>query len=325
MTINIAALEKLLAAHPLQSRDGSRSLADLEFWCANKTLHNKVEEYWNEGCCLTHAVGLPRHPATGKEMPLTDYQMDFFNHIASGHEGGEIDQPHKYHVNKARQMGFTEIVLRTIQYGCINWYTGRNVGIVAATNGDLARKDMRRFTRLFRNIPWMVNKVVYSRTVDLANGTRVEAFPASEEAMTGDTNYGAIFMDEAAKWRLVNDEPVFNSILPIVNTSASDLFLVSTPKGPSKMFYEIHKNPKDFKKLKYDIWESEGQLYDRKKIQYMIKMARESPDQEYLCRFVVGSDAAFAPVTDDMRDDTGEWLGGSEDDHYVEPNEEWSR
>ncbi len=195
-------------------------LSTLPFWCGNNTLHLTKENYPEDYCCLTHVVGLPQHPGTGLQEPLTPFQVDFFNKVnkaVSQPEGmDEFDWKrlaHKFHLNKGRQMGFTEIVLRVIQYYCFSRYAGANVGIMAATNGNLARKDLRRFYRLFANIKSVLEGPLKGRDLKLVNGTVVEAFPASEEALTGDTKYACIFLDEAAKWKLVDDTPVFNSIM----------------------------------------------------------------------------------------------------------------
>ena len=285
-----------------------QKLKSIPFWCDDREIHITCPDtYQQKFCCLTHVVGLPLHPATNEPMPLTPYQVDFFNRVAA-HKAPKIGQSiidalrdsHKYHVNKGRQMGFTEIVLRVIQYYCFHDYAGFKIGIIAATNGSLAKKDLRRLVRLFANIKTGVKEWRGSVLV-LWNGTVIEAFAASEEAMTGDTKYKCIFMDEAAKWRVIDDMPIFNSIIPIVNTNGADLFLVSTPKGPIKMFYDIHKEPKDYVKLQYDIWETKGNLYTEKQIWNMINNAKEDPNQEYLCKFVFGKNAVLGEVSDESR------------------------
>jgi len=318
-----------------------KELSKLPFTCGNDTLHlEKPDTYQDEGCCLTHTVGLPRHPATDEEMTLTPFQVDFVIKIIKATAAPTLKQykkkfkealneykrlAHKFHINKGRQMGFTEIVLRLIQFFCFSRYAGRNVGIIAATTGKLAKKDLRRFARLFRNIPSTVKTWVKGTTMELVNHTIIEAFSASEEALTGDTKYACIFMDESAKWTLVDDTPVFNSVLPIVRTNGSDFFLVSTPKGPVKMFYEIHKNPEDFIKFEYFIEETIGNLYTQEQVDNMLSTSKEDPDQEYHGKFKAGRDSIFGEVTDEDRGTNWtEWNVDEEDDSYVEPDDEWS-
>ena len=307
-------------------------LKGLSFWCGNDTLHSeKPGTYHEDHCCLTHVVGLPRHPATKEEMPLTPYQVDFVNSVIEATTNpGDVSEiewlrlAHMFHVLKGRQMGFTEIVLRLIQFFCFNRYAGKNIGIIAATNGNLAAKDLRRFYRLFNNIKYTIKTPLKGRKLVLWDDTTIEAFPASEEALTGDTDYACIFMDESAKWKLVDDTPVFNSVLPIVRSNGADFFLVSTPKGPIKMFYKIWKDPQEFVMLEYDIWRAEGNLYTKPQIENMIASSKEDPNQEYLCQFTIGQDSIFGTITENnMEEGLYEWNIGDddEDDGYVEDDD----
>ncbi len=296
-------------------------LATIPFWCGDVTLHKENPDYKHTArCCNTHIVGLPRHPATNEEMPLTPFQIDFADKIINGRLkfGDAIAQlraPLLIHLNKGRQMGFTEIVLRLILHLSFTRYAGAKVGIIAATNGSLAKKDLQRLSRLYKSIPGVVEQWIKSNTIRLVNGTVIEAFAASEEALTGDTNYKCIFMDEAAKWKLVDDAPVFNSILPIVRTNGADFFLVSTPKGPVKMFYQIYKDPQDFELHKYDIWNTEGNLYTKDEIEHMLDSSKEDPEQEYLCKFKIGKDSIFGTVTEKDRQGPLEWTVELDEDN----------
>ena len=50
--------------------DLCEKLSHMEFWCGDTTLHKRNPDYTNTAeCCVTHIVGLPRHPATNEEMP----------------------------------------------------------------------------------------------------------------------------------------------------------------------------------------------------------------------------------------------------------------
>ena len=302
-------------------------LAALPFWCGDLTLH-KNKDYQEKFCCLTHVVGLPIHPSTKKPMPLTDYQIEVFNRLQKekkpkkGQSKDQADRtPHKFHINKGRQMGFTELTLRIIQYGALHDYAGSNIGIVAGTNGRLAQKDLRRLARLYQSIPGVVDQWVKNNTLKLTNGTVIEAFKASEESMTGDTNYKCIFMDEAAKWRLVDDTSVFNSIEPIVEAAGGDLLLVSTPKGPVKTFYQIHKQGKGYYKMNYDIWHTKGNMYTKHDIDRMIANSEGDPNQEYLCKFRFGKDSTLGEVIDREKIDLTAWGVDPEGDDYDEPED----
>lgn len=295
-------------------------LASLPFWCGRDNLHKKNPDYKHTArCCITHIIGLPRHPATNEEMPLTPFQVDFAIKVIDGRLGfgdaiAQMRRPLMMHLNKGRQMGFTEIVLRLIIHLSFSRYAGANIGIIAATNGSLAKKDLRRLARLLKSIPNVVEQWIKNSIIRLVNGTVIEAYPASEEALTGDTKYKCIFMDEAAKWRIVDDTPVFNSILPIVRTNGADLYLVSTPKGPVKMFYNIHEDPQDFVMFEYDIWHTEGNLYTKEEIEVLLASSKEDPEQEYMCKYKIGKDSIFGSVTSEDMEGKSEWLSDVEEE-----------
>ncbi len=319
----------------------------MQFCCDDDTLHIRDPDYTHTAkCCLTHIVGLPRHPATNEEMFLTPFQLDLVHKILKnkydiiyGNRKLAMSQLnellrvyHFYHVNKGRQMGFTEIMLRLIQFLCFSLYAGSNIGIMAATNGNLARKDLRRFARLFLNIKPVVQQWIKATQegicFKLVNETVVWAFSASEEAITGDTKYKCILMDEAAKWRTVNDTPVFNSVEPIIRAAGGDLFLISTPKQPIKMFYKITKTENEYIQFKYDIWHTEGNLYTKQQILQMLASATGDPNQEYLCIFSIGQDSIFGIVSKDDMQGEEEWAifdnsdDNDEDDNYTETAED---
>jgi hypothetical protein len=307
-------------------------MKSLPFWCGDDHKHETNHEYWNDFCCTTHVAGLPRHPATKKEMPPTPYQLEFVAEIikAVTKPGGITQEDwdrisHKFHISKGRQMGFTEIVLRLIFHFTFSRYANSNVGIMAATNGALARKDLRRYYRLFIHIKKVVTQEIKATKegtcMKIANDTTVWAFAAAEEAITGDTKYACIYMDESAKWKLVDDKPVFNSIIPIVDTNGADLFLVSTFKGPIKQFYKISID-KDSKyiKLQYTIWRTEGNLYTREQILEMLNSNDVDPNQEYLCEATIGEDSILGKITDDDRASFREW--NSEDDESDDDDDE---
>jgi len=259
-------------------------------------------------------------------MPLTPYQVDFATKVINGRlkfgdATAQMRKALKMHIKKGRQMGFTEIVLRLILHLTFSRYAGANIGIMAATNGSLAKKDLRRLALLFKSIPIVVEQWIKSNTLRIVNGTVVEAFAASEEAMTGDTKYKAILVDESAKWRLVDDTPVFNSILPIVRTNGCDLYLVSTTKGPVKMFYKIDMDhdESDWVFFVYDIWKAEGNLYTKAEIDEMIASSAEDPSQEYLCEYSIGKDSIFGNVSAEDQQGMSEWLSDDDgDDNYDE-------
>ena len=322
---------KKLEGEGIVNTELNEKLSKLVFWCGNEKIHiEKPDTYHLEYCCFTHVVGLPAHPATGELLPLTPYQVECFNEISKQTtKPKNIDRiewlrkPHKFHVLKGRQMGFTEIILRIIQYYSFSRYSGKNVGIIAATNGSLSKYNLYRFYLLFNNIKGTIDGGVKNKEIMLTNGTFIQAFPAAVEAMTGLTKFACVFMDESAKWINVDDTPIFESIMPIVRANGSDLFLVGTPRKPMKMFYKIYKNPADFVMLEYDIWRSEGNLYTKEQIEEMVSSAEGDPNQEYLCKFTHGESAIFGDYIEDMMsDEVVEWGDDMKDNKEDEESEE---
>ena len=306
----------------------TRRLGEIPFWCGDERLHlDAPNDYWCRACCTQHVFGLPLHRITGRPSCPAPHQLRFAEDVITRRER-DPDAPIFHHLNKGRQMGFTEIAVRILAHQAFGAYAGRNVGIMAATNGRLAQKDLRRLYRLFGHVPQVVAAVIRSGSFGLVNGTEFHAFAASEEAITGDTQYGAILMDEAAKWRLIDDKPVFNSVEPIVYSSGADLLLISTPKGPQKMFYRIHKEPRDYVKHLYTLWDAQGSMYTAEQIRHMIATSQADPQQEYLGQFTLGEDSVFGIIDDDERVPIRAWddpaaLGAApdavEDDSYREP------
>jgi len=261
-----------------------KELRLLPFYC-NKLQAKNV-------CCLTHIAGLPKHPYTLQSMPLMPYQVRFKKII-------DNTKRHKFHINKARQMGFSELVLRIFQErGFKKWQKKQNI-YVTGTREKLAKKIMARFKELYRRIPDVVENNGDNLYLELKDGTKFEGLPANPEAITGDTKIGGIAMDEAPKWNLVDDMPVMNAYMPIVNTNKSDLFLFGTPKGPKGFFYDIEMGENDFLKLKYNIWETENYLYSTEEIEIMLKDTTLDVEQEFLNQYTSGRDSIFGTVLEE--------------------------
>jgi len=72
----------------------------LPFWCYKLVGDGK--------CCISHLAGMPEHPDTLQQMKFTPYQLEFIDFI-------DTSENNKFHVNKPRQSGFSEIVLRIFQ------------------------------------------------------------------------------------------------------------------------------------------------------------------------------------------------------------------
>lgn len=230
-------------------------------------------------------IGLPKHPAQNKEMPLMPYQKAFF-------EITKTSKHRKFHVNKARQIGMTETIIRILLFYAITKYAPGKIIIMAGTRLDTTRDIFARLKELTVNIPDQVLESGPNRIL-LRTGVEIIGLPANPEAITGLTKIRAVFLDEAAKWELKDDYPVINAVLPIVRSNQSDLFMISTPKGLRGFFYHIDIGQNDFLKIKYDIFQVQGLLYSKEQIEQMINSSVEDPNQEYLCQYVAGRNTIF--------------------------------
>lgn len=211
----------------------------------------------------------------------------------------------KLHVNKGRQMGFTETFLRIIQDQCFERYAGKKVILMAGTRFKTTKDIYRRFRELWNNIEHNIREESGDE-MTLNNGCQILALPAAPEAITGLTKVGAILLDESAKWNFQDDRVVMNAVMPIVRTNHSDCFMISTPKGPRGFFYHTEMDQNDFHKKKYDIWQAEGFLYTKAEIEEMLSSSVEDPNQEYLNQYIAGRSAIFGAVSDDMREEYNE-------------------
>ena len=268
-------------------------LRKLPFDCEGKGVGPK--------CCITDIAGRPQHPATLQEMPFLPYQKRFKYTI-------DNTKHYKFHANKARQMGFSEIVLRIFQERGFKKYTKKSCKYVAGTREKTTKKMMTRFKDLYRRIPDVLENNGDSLYLELKDGTNFEGLPANPEAVTGDTKIAAVAMDEAAKWNLIDDSPVLNAYMPIVNTNKSDCFIFSTPKGRRGFFYDIENSENDFMKFKYNIWETENYLYSTQEIKKMLADKTMDVNQEYLNQYTTGMGSIFPGADDYITDESIERL-----------------
>jgi len=264
----------------------------LPFWCYKLVGDGK--------CCISHLAGMPEHPDTLQQMKFTPYQLEFIDII-------DTSDNNKFHVNKPRQSGFSEIVLRIFQDRGFKKYSTKSCKYVVGTREKTTKKMIRRLKQLYKRIPDVVENNSDSLYLELKDGTSFEGLPANPEAITGDTKIAAIAMDESAKWNRIDDQEVLDAYIPIVRTNHSDLFMFSTPKGPRGFFHDIEMNDTDYEKFKYDIWATEGNLYSNQDILKMLADPTMDTDQEYLNAYTTGRDSLYGVI----------------DDEDIEPGELW--
>ncbi|MCH9657195.1 terminase family protein [archaeon] len=264
------------------------------FWC--QKINSDVTN-----CCFSHKVGMPQHPATLQPMQYMSHQIQFVDYVTKD------DRQKKVHVNKSRQIGFTEIVLRAIQFLCFGKYAGGKIMIIAGTREKTSKKIMQRFKQLFDAIPEYVKSSSDLITV-LTNGTTIEALPSSSEAIRGDTKINCVFIDEAAFFNRIDDSIVMDAVRPIIMTNKSDFFVISTPNGPQGFFHAIEKSSSsDYYMMHPNIWNAVGIIYTKEEAEEELKRTDVDVEQEYLNQYTTGRDSIFGKIMDEDEEEMKEW------------------
>ena len=276
------------ADHDSVEDDITKELSKLKFFCGQANSKNN--------CCFSHIVGLPKHPATNEQMKFMPHQLDLTKQSM-------VDRQVKFHINKSRQIGLTEIVLRIVQYHCFHKYKGGKILIIAGTREKTTKTVMNRLKMLFNEIRPTVKDDRHDLNILLKNGTEIEGKPSNSEAIRGETKIRAIVVDEAAHFALVDDSVVLDAIEPILHTNRSDVFLVSTPKGQRGFFYEIANGQNDYKKIQYDYTCAVGWIYTNKEMDEELKRTDIDTDQEYRCQFTSARSSIFGVIKDEAIED----------------------
>lgn len=250
-------------------------------------------------------IGLPKHPATLQEMPMMHWQLNYFNDMLVAHEKRKGKFALHIHENKARQIGATDNGQRFFAFHGsgenkdVHWYIGKKVINIAGTREKTAKKIQTRLRALFNNIENTVADNGTDLWFKLKNGTEFESLPSNSEAIRGDTKIGAIGVDEAAHFDMVDDSKVIDAIMPISDTNLADLFLRSTPHGKRGFFYNIDMAENDFIKFKFPIHVAEGHLYTSEQIAMMLSRKDIDVEQEYLCQYTTSKANIFGSVNVD--------------------------
>jgi hypothetical protein len=101
-------------------------------------------------------------------------------------------------------------------------------------SGELYRaKLMPLYNRLGRPVP-KANPRDNALRLHLANGSRIEALPTSEDTIVGFSDVRLLIIDEAAR---VPDS-LYNEVLPMLAVSRGTLLALSTPLGKRGWFYD---------------------------------------------------------------------------------------
>ena len=274
--------------HDAVEADVSEEITKLKFFCDQNVRKNN--------CCFSHVIGLPQHPATNQQMKFMPHQTDLVKQSMVKHQI-------KFHINKSRQIGLTEIVLRIVQYHCFHKYKGGKILIIAGTREKTTKTVMNRLKILFNEIHSTVKDDRHDLHIVLKNGTEIEGKPSNSEAIRGETKIRAVVVDEAAHFGLVDDSVVLDALEPILHTNRSDVFLVSTPRGQRGFFYELSKEDNDYKKLHYDYTNAIGWIYTAEEMNEELKRTDIDVDQEFRCQYTSARSSIFGVITDEALED----------------------
>lgn len=273
------------------SKDQLNYFKELEAAAVRQTAADRLEDHIAAMSFeqFNGLIGLPRHPYTNLPQKITEAQMQVFDAV----------DPVKrswIHLNKSRQCGFTELVLRALAYYAFSKYQGKKIAIVAGTRVETTQEIFERLKAMFSTIADTV-QLSAADTLKLKNGTSFHVVPASKHAINGWSKFGAFLLDESAFWNLEDDRVILNSFLPIARTNSSDVYAISNPNGPRGYFYWVAESPSpSWTKLVIPIEEGGKELYTPEQIQEMIESSDEDPASAYHCQFVGGRDSVFGDL-----------------------------
>jgi len=243
-------------------------------------------------------IGLPIHPHRNIPLKLTPAQMSIYDSMRPG--------PNLITVNKGRQIGITEAVLRILLYLAITKHPGKLFPLVMGTNSTSGMRNWERLYAMIKKIPNYVDEIKQGY-IKLTNGAEIQAFPANVNAVRGWSKLGGILLDESAFWGLVDDLPVLNTILPIAKTNQADLFSISTPNGTNNFHYLLsHSEDPLWTRHTIDFDRGAEGLYTKQEKQYVLSGAEhegENVEQEYYCKFITDRDSFFGVVGPENMED----------------------
>lgn len=249
-------------------------LRGLDFWIADRRVHERQYDRTGGFCCFNHVIGLPEKPI-GVPHPIYDYEIDIVN---------KLEQGKHVWIKKASGIGITELCLRYICYKalCTNEWDNSQVCIVCGNRIDLAITLIRRMKAFFSHVRFDTKETV----LILGNSVRIEAFPSHHlAAMRGLTNVKFILISEADFFPPGQQQEARHVSERYIGKSQAHIVMESTPNAPNQLYETMEREePCLYEKvfLPYDI--ALGKMYTEQDI----LAARQSPsfDREYLLKYV---------------------------------------
>ena len=189
------------------------------FWCGNYKP--------SQDCCFNHRIGLPTKD--GVEHPIYPYEEELFE---------DIEKYNYLAIVKATGLGITEFFLRYAEWKALFYYQKAHIVIFTGPNLNLAKMQIKRIQDHLRG------KYDYSGTdyrLEIKSNV-IEAFPSMNiDAARSLPNPKLIMIDEAAFFKMVNDEEIRGIAERYELKSQSKVVIYSTPGLPSGMFYDLIK------------------------------------------------------------------------------------
>lgn len=179
---------------------------------------------------FNEAIGLPIHPATNlphRLMPYQEYVIEY--------SGKDLA------INKANKVGITEAFLRKLTFMGVVGDCGGYQIMLGAQDRNLAIENMRRLQVLFDDSD-LLRPLVKRRIItklELWNGTVYFVMPRTAKGMRGWPRLKVAFMDEAAHYGLLDDEPILAATTARLANTDGYLFLASTPQGQRGFFSRV--------------------------------------------------------------------------------------
>lgn len=271
----------------------SRADTLLERISSNK--HYKVLDVPDDFIAFNQWLGLP--VKDGREHPIYPYEVDYYS---------KVREHRLVVVNKATGIGITEITLRIMLHASLRWgLSNRRFCIVTGTSIVLARELLKRLEAIIsKREGWLIRSRV-SDALLLHNGSIFQVYPAGNiDAIRGLTDVAFIFVDEAAFFRLKDQDKVRDAIERYIAKTNPYIIWVSTPRGRSGAFYEIYrdaiagKNGYHAITLPYTV--ALNLLLDEHYIDAQKKVKGRLFRQEYCCEFLEDEASIFS--MDDLKD-----------------------
>lgn len=222
--------------------------------------HEMISKTGKPLCCFCHAVGLPKKRF--KEVPLFPAEIEV---IQSYKEYDRIFE------RKPRGFGGTTLNNYYWAWFCINYgfkYNAYRIIYVSGIGYNAALDMIFRLKQIFmRNYPELILSYYNTDEKQVINGVLFEAFAGNNvNALRHYDNILALIVDEADHLRRSEERELLGVISSHEEKSKAKIILLSTPKLPDGLFYniefEVSDDYKGWHKLLYDYNDGMNYIFD---------------------------------------------------------------